>query len=105
MGIIHVIGIVARQFTYINNSLSAIIYVIVLDAFLPWETEAQAKLFLSTMLYVIVLRYRVFMYVMFRRVPACAATTCAVRPDFAGVVGKLGKADSRICSKGHESKR
>ena len=35
--------------------LEAIIYVIVIDAFLPWETEAQAKDVLSTILYVIVI--------------------------------------------------
>ena len=39
----------------------------------------------------------------FRCVPPRATKTCAVCPVFARVVGKLGAADPRICSKGHES--
>ena len=37
-------------------------------------------------------------------VTPCAAKTCAVRPVFRRVVGKLGAADPGICSKGRESK-
>ena len=39
-----------------------------------------------------------------RCVAPCAAKTCAVRPVFGRVIGKLGAADPKICSKGHESK-
>ena len=42
--------------------------------------------------------------VMTRCVTPCAAKTCAVRPVFGRVVGKLGAADPRICPKGRESK-
>ena len=37
-------------------------------------------------------------------VTPCAAETCAVRPVFGRVVGKLGAADPRIYPKGRESK-
>ena len=35
----------------------------------------------------------------------CKQKPCAVRPVFARVVGTLGVADPRICSKGHEEEQ